>query len=231
MCGRTSLAVAMGVLMERFDAEPADGVSIQPRYNLAPRDDLVVIQNDAPKEMDLLQWGFLPQWADSPDATPRPINARSETAAEKPMFRDAFENRRCLILADGFYEWKGQRGSKQPYRIERTDQEPYAYAGLWETWSQSDETLATCTILTCDANEVVGQVHDRMPVMLTQEAEREWLNGADVEELNELLKPYPDDELRAYPISKRINNPNNDSAELIEEIDIGEQSGLGEFGA
>lgn len=114
MCGRTSLAVAMGVLMERFDAEPAAGVSIQPRYNLAPRDDLVVIQSDAPEEMDLLQWGFLPQWADSPDATPRPINARSETASEKPMFRDAFENRRCLILQTGSTSGRVSMGRNSP---------------------------------------------------------------------------------------------------------------------
>ena len=231
MCGRTSLAVAIDVMIGRFNAKPAEGINIPQRYNLAPRDDLVVIQNDAPEEFDLLQWGFLPHWADSPDATPRPINARSETLAQKPMFRDAFQQRRCLILADGFYEWQGQRGSKQPYRFERVDQEPYAYAGLWETWSGNGETLSTCTILTCDANDVVSKVHDRMPVMLTQEAEATWIGNSDPTDLQSVLQPYPDEKLRAYPISKRVNDPSYDSPDVLEEIDIGEQSGLEDFGA
>ncbi|MFP4590143.1 MAG: SOS response-associated peptidase [Halolamina sp.] len=231
MCGRTSLAVDVGRLANRFGALPRDGVEITERYNIAPGDDLATIQNDAPEEIDTLEWGFIPNWAGDPDDVPNPINARSETAAEKPMFREAFENRRCLILADGFYEWAGRRGSKQPYRIERVDREPYAYAGLWDAWmAPSGEPRATCTILTTEANEVVSEIHDRMPVMLEQHEESAWLDGAGVDEVQAVCDPYPDEKLRAYPVSKRVNNPQNDTPDLLEEVDVGEQSGLDEFG-
>ncbi len=190
MCGRTSLAVDPGVLERRFDAQPGPGVEIPMRYNIAPGENLAAIQNDAPKKFDMLEWGFIPQWADDPDDVPTPINARSETAAEKPMFREAFEDRRCLIPADGFYEWAGRRGSKQPYRIERVDREPYAYAGLWETWTSPDGDMrVTCTILTTDANDVVGEIHDRMPVMLEPDEEATWLNGAGVDDLQAVCDP------------------------------------------
>jgi len=148
------------------------------------------------------------------------------------MFREAFEQRRCLIPADGFYEWAGQRGNKQPYRIELANREPYAYAGLWETWSANGgEPRVTCTILTTEANEVVGEIHDRMPVMLEPDEEATWLNGSGVDELQRVCDPYPADEMRAYPVSKQVNNPQNDSPDLLEEIDIGQQSGLDEFGS
>lgn len=244
MCGRTSLFHDTPYLEERFDARAV--ADIPERYNIAPGQDLAVVGDEAPDEIDLFEWGFVPHWADDPADVPSPINARSETAHEKPMFRDAFAERRCLVLADGFYEWKGRRGSKQPYRVERVDGEPYAYAGLWEAWSPTegdaaadggqllsdggDETRVTCTILTCDANQVVSDIHDRMPVMLEPEHESRWLDGGDQEELQSVLKPYPDEELRAYPVSKRVNDPSNDSPKVLEEIDIGEQSGLGDFG-
>lgn len=231
MCGRTSLSVPVDVLTRRFNAQPRSGVEIHPRYNIAPGEDLVAVQNDAPAEFDMLEWGFIPEWADDPDDVPTPINARSETAAEKPMFREAFEERRCLIPADGFYEWAGSRGSKQPYRIERVDRAPYAYAGLWETWTPPEGApRVTCTILTTEANAVVDDIHDRMPVILEREEEATWLNGG-VDELQSLCDPYPAAELRAYPVSKRVNNPQNDSPDLLAEIDIGEQSGLDEFGS
>ncbi|OTF01850.1 SOS response-associated peptidase [Halorubrum sp. SD683] len=232
MCGRTSLAVDVGRISNRFGAVPGDGVDIPQRYNIAPGDDLVAIQNDAPEETDLLEWRFIPEWADDPSDVPTPINARSETVAEKQMFEEAFQQRRCLILADGFYEWAGQRGSKQPYRIERVDRAPYAYAGLWETWKPPEgDPRVTCTILTTEANDVVGEIHDRMPVMLEPDQEATWLTGAGVGELQAVCDPYPDEDLRAYPVSKRVNNPANDSPALLEEVDIGEQSGLDDFGS
>ncbi len=232
MCGRTSLAVDIGWLANRFGALPGDGVEIPQRYNIAPGEDLVVVQNDAPEEIDMIEWGFIPQWADDPDDVPTPINARSETVAEKSMFREAFEQRRCLILADGFYEWAGRRGSKQPYRVERVDREPYAYAGLWESWiPPSGDARVTCTILTTEANEVVGEIHDRMPVILETADESVWLNGGSVDELQNVCDPYPSEDMRAYPVSKRVNNPENDSPDLLEDIDIGQQSGLDEFGS
>lgn len=229
MCGRTSLFIPQSVLEERFDATAT--TPITPRYNIAPGDELATIQNDATDEIDQLEWGLVPSWVDDPDDSPKPINARAETVAEKPMFRDAFEKRRCLVLADGFYEWKGKRGSKQPYRITRTDEQPFAFAGLWETWGDTDDRRETVTIITTDANETVADVHDRMPVMLDHSEEQTWLSGIAGEELQGLLDPYPADELRAYPVSKRVNSPGNDSPDVVEEIDIGEQVGFEEFGS
>jgi len=146
------------------------------------------------------------------------------------MFRDAFEERRCLILADGFYEWKGRRGSKQPYRITRPDDQPFAFAGVWEQYEEpSGDTRETVTIITTDANEVVADVHDRMPVILEESDEETWLTASDEEMLQGVLDPYPADQMRAYPVSKKVNNPANDSTEVIKEIDIGEQVGFDEF--
>ena len=235
MCGRFSLFVPPSVLEERFDA--AASRPIVPRYNVAPRDDVAAIRNDDPGTIDALGWGLVPSWVDDPDDYPRPINARAETVAEKPSFRDAFAERRCLVLADGFYEWKGDRGAKQPYRITRPDDEPFAFAGLWETWganggdSKGDGgPLRTVTIVTTDANDTVGAIHDRMPVILEPDEERRWLADADPEELHSMLDPYPDGGLETYPVSKAVNDPVNDSPDVVEPVDIGEQSGLGDFG-
>jgi len=228
MCGRTSLFVPQSVLEEQFDATAVEPIT--PRYNIAPGDELATITNDASDEIAQFEWGLLPSWVDDPGDSPTPINARAETVADKPMFRDAFEKRRCLILADGFYEWKGQRGSKQPYRITRVDDQPFAFAGLWETWGESQEHVReTVTIITTDANDVVEPIHDRMPVMLERSDKETWLTADDPDELQNVLDPYTPDKLRAYSVSKRVNNPANDSAEVIEEIDIGKQVGFDEF--
>ena len=229
MCGRTSLFVPQSVLEERFDATAVEPIA--PRYNVAPGDDLAAIQNDAADEIDRLEWGLIPSWVDDPDDSPRPINARAETVAEKPMFREAFEKRRCLVLADGFYEWTGRRGSKQPYRIERRDDQPFAFAGLWETWDGPEGVRETATIVTTEANETVADVHDRMPVILDQTDEQTWLTATDEARLQSVLDPYPAADLRAYPVSKRVNDPANDSPDVIEERDVGEQVGFDEFGA
>jgi putative SOS response-associated peptidase YedK len=228
MCGRTSLAVDPAVLEELFDVHV--GVDYRPRYNIAPSDDLLAVRNDDPGEATLLEWGFVPHWVDDPSDAPTPINARSETVHEKRLFEESFRERRCVVFADGFYEWQGQRGNKQPYRIERRDREPFTFAGLWDVWEPADApTRATCTILTTDANAVVGEVHDRMPVMLERGEESTWLSGDGPMAWRSVLDAYPDDLLRAYPVSKRVNSPANDDASLLEEVDIGSQSGLDEF--
>ena len=228
MCGRTSLFVPESVLEEQFEATAV--APLTPRYNIAPGDDLATIQNDATDEIDLLEWGLLPSWVDDPSNSPKPINARAESVADKSMFRDAFDKRRCLVLADGFYEWKGQRGSKQPYRITRPDDRPFAMAGLWETWGDDGER-ETVTIITTEANETVADVHDRMPVILDESDEDTWLTASDEDTLLGVLDPYPADQLRAYPVSKKVNKPGNDSPEIIEEIDIGKQVGFDDFGS
>ncbi|WP_425487808.1 SOS response-associated peptidase [Natronomonas salina] len=197
---------------------------------MAPGEDLAVVRNDEPEAIDQLEWGLLPHWAEDPQESSRPINARSETAAEKPMFRDAFEKRRCLVLSSGFYEWQEQIGaSKQPYRICLEDGEPFAFAGLWEHWEQGGTTKNTVTILTTDANEQMAPIHDRMPVMLEPNEEETWLGADDEGELESVLDPYEGGDLRTDTISRAVNSPDNDTPEIIEPVDSGEQSGLDEF--
>lgn len=224
MCGRLTLFTPQAALEERFDATASE--PIEPRYNVAPRDDLAAIRNDAPDAIDALEWGLLPAWADDPDDAPRPINARAETVAEKPTFREAFRERRCLVLADGFYEWAGARGSKQPHRVALPGDEPFAMAGLWERWSSNGTTLETATVITTEPNAEVRPLHDRMAVVLEPGEEDAWLAGDDP---GALLDPYPDGELRAYPVSTAVNDPSNDRPSLSEEADVGSQSGLGDF--
>lgn len=228
MCGRNSLFHPQPELEERFDATARE--PIRPRYNIAPREDLAVIRNDEPEAIDQLEWGLLPAWADDSTDVPRPINARSETVTEKPMFRDAFEERRCLVLSSGFYEWQAQTGAaKQPYRICLEDDDPFAFAGLWEHWENNGTKKNTVTILTTDANEQMAPIHDRMPVMLGPDEEDTWLTTDDEDELESLLDPYEGDDMETYPISRAVNSPGNDPEEIIEPIEIGEQSGLDEF--
>lgn len=226
MCGRTSLFVPQPVLEDRFDATAA--VDLVPRYNIAPGDDLAAITNLAPETIDLLYWGFVPHWAESFNSGYQMINARAETIDKKPAFQEAFNKRRCLVLADGFYEWQGTRGNKSPYRIIREDEMPFAMAGIWASWDGADETVNTVSIVTTEANDVLAPIHDRMPVILEPDEEQEWLTEADPASLNSLLDPCPSDLLRAYPVSRAVNDPANDNTAVIEErSDV--QSGLGDF--
>lgn len=228
MCGRYSLFVRPDDLEDRF------GVSIsfeyEPRYNAAPGQHLPVIHDASSEAVTLSRWGLVPSWAD--EASTKLINARAETVGEKPAFRDAYRTRRCLVPADGFYEWTETGNGKQPYRITSTDGEPFAMAGLWETWtppqtqtglsdfsgdgpdSEPDE-LMTFTILTREPNELVREYHDRMAAVLSRDEETAWLDGCPVED----LEPTPDDALRAYPVSTAVNNPVNDSPAVVEEVD------------
>ena len=234
MCGRTSLFARPDEVKDRFDAEPTR--PLEPRYNVAPGQEHPVVRNDALDAIQFPTWGLVPQWADgSPSAGH--INARGETLAEKPSFREAFAERRCLVLADGFYDWKETPTGKQPYRIEREDREPFAFAGLWEPRNVGGDTAsdsnsdATFTIVTTEPNAVVEEVHHRMPVILDREEERRWLADDSTEDLADLLDPYPAEEMRAYPVSSAVNDPGNDSPEVLEEVAAEEdvQTGLDEF--
>jgi putative SOS response-associated peptidase YedK len=227
MCGRTSLFASPAEVRERFDAEPIR--PLEPRYNVAPGQEHPVVRNDALDTIQFPTWGLVPQWADHSPSSGH-INARAETLAEKPSFREAFAERRCLVLADGFYDWKETPTGKQPYRIEREDREPFAFAGLWEPRS-SGETDATFTIVTTEPNAVVEEVHHRMPVILDPDEERRWLERDSTEELTDLLDPYPAEEMRAYPVPSAVNDPGNDSPAVIEEVAAEEdvQTGLDEF--
>lgn len=226
MCGRTSLYVDPDDLVERFDAAP--DFEYERRYNVAPADDLAVIPDDREETITRQEWGLVPSWADDPDAGPRPINARAETVDEKPTFRVPFERQRCLVLADGFYEWGGSRGSKQPYRIHLADDDPFAMAGLWDRW-ENGTTIESVTIATTEANEIVAPIHDRMPVILDPDEERDWLH-ADPSMAHDLLDPYGGNDLETYPISTAVNDPSNDSPGVLLPDDRGEQSGLSDFG-
>lgn len=230
MCGRTSLYLPQAVVESRFDAEAVE--PLVPRYNIAPFEDLPVIPDAAPETIEQFEWGFLPSWADGPDDSYRPINARGETVAEKPMFRDAVAETRCLVLADGFYEWQEQPGGpSQPYRIEREDEKPFAFAGLWNEWTGNGEQKRTVTIITTDANRALEPIHDRMPVILPPAVERDWLRADATADAIDLLQPYPEDDLATYPVSRAVNDPNNDSAAVIEPIEpeTDTQAGLDDF--
>jgi putative SOS response-associated peptidase YedK len=218
MCGRYTLASPTERLAEEFGVD-ASSIELSPNYNVAPTQGVAaVLEEGGQRRLEVLRWGLIPPWADDPGIGSRMINARSETAPGKPSFRRAFRERRCLIPADGFYEWQRTNGAKQPYYIHMEDGRPFAFAGLWESWSKGGEgEVRTCTILTTGANALVGEVHDRMPVILAHDAYDVWLDPAsERDELTGLLAPYPEDEMEAYPVSRFVNSPSNNDPRCIE---------------
>src|SRR5918997_3855689 len=214
MCGRYTLSTPAGRLAEEFQLDSA--VEMAPSYNVAPTQQVAaVLENEGGRRLEMLRWGLVPSWADDPDIGSRMINARSETAPEKPSFRSAFRRRRCLIAADGFYEWKRENGDKQPYYFRMQDGRPFAFAGLWESWH--DDEVRSCAILTTQANELVRDVHERMPVILPAEDYEAWLDPeAEREELVSLLEPYPGDDLETFPVSRFVNSPRNNDERCVE---------------
>jgi putative SOS response-associated peptidase YedK len=226
MCGRNSLFIDQQDLVSAFDARVVADGGYTPRYNIAPGDSLEVITSEATDEIDRFYWGLIPPWADDP--SDGIINARSETVDEKRVFQEAWESRPCLVLSSGFYEWQSRNGGlKQPYRIYREDSPAFAMAGIWDEWEGDDETLSCVTILTTEANDLMEPIHDRMPVVLPQGVEDRWLSAAP-EERQELCQPYPGEDLEAYPISTRVNDPSHDSPQVIEPEES-KQSGLGKL--
>jgi putative SOS response-associated peptidase YedK len=252
MCGRYTIFMLDTDFEERFGAVPR--TPLDARYNAAPNQDLPVIRDDSPAEITHLRWGLIPRWAD--DRSTDFINARAETLREKRSFAEPFEQRRCLVLADGFYEWAETETGKQPYRVTLEGDNPFCIAGLWERWTpnetqsdlgaftnggaedgnpssgggidggddtgaRSDESepdpVETFTIVTTEPNDVVGELHRRMPVVLPRDAERRWLDD-DPDDVEDLLTPYEGD-MRAYPVSRAVNDPSNDAPELVTEAD------------
>lgn len=212
----------MGVLLETFSlAHPPD--PLPPRYNIAPTQGVatVVAENDGSRVLRLMRWGLIPPWAKDLSIGSRMINARCETVAEKPAFRNALKRRRCLIVADGFYEWQKQPGGgKVPMFIALKDRAVFGFAGLYESWTEpeSGASLLSCTIITGPANALVAPIHDRMPVILPPEAYEVWLDPTEnnAARLADLLKPYPADRMMAYPVAARVNTPTQDDPGLIE---------------
>lgn len=192
-----------------------------PRYNVAPTQAVLLCRNSASgaRELVSLRWGLIPHWVKEPGTGYSTINARAETVADKPAYRDAFRQRRCLIPADGFYEWKPDRPRKQPYYIHRRDNEPFAFAGLWDRWDHAQDRIESCTIIVTAANELVVPIHDRMPVILDPAAYSRWLDpNSDARALLSLLKPSPAGDLEAYPVAPTVNDPDNEGPELIEPM-------------
>jgi putative SOS response-associated peptidase YedK len=218
MCGRYTLTAPVESLAEEFGFD-ASSVDLPPNYNVAPTQGVAaVLSGGGERRLEVLRWGLIPPWADDPQIGSRMINARAETAPEKPSFRRAFRERRCLIPADGFYEWKRTNGAKQPYYIHMKEGHPFAFAGLWESWKDDDgPEIRSCTILTTGPNALVGEIHDRMPVILPVGSYGAWLDPeADRDELYGLLAPYLEDEMEAYPVSRFVNSPSNNDPRCIE---------------
>ena len=220
MCGRFSLAANLTIIAQRFGvlSPTAESVAWTPHYNIPPTKTVVVVGDTGTRYLAQMRWGLIPSWAKDPAIGNRMINARAETLAVKPAFRVALRNRRCLVVADGFYEWQQRGRGKQPYRIVLKSGEPFGFGGLWDTWTSPEgEAIRTCTIVTTEANELLRPIHDRMPVILTPEAEGVWLDPRIQEpaRLLPLLKPYPAIEMTTYPVSTRVNNPANDGPECI----------------
>jgi putative SOS response-associated peptidase YedK len=221
MCGRFTLTILLAELERRFRIEEimADMV---PRYNIAPTQNVAAILNkeNSKRALTEMRWGLIPSWADDPKIGNRMINARAETLAEKPSFRQSLAKKRCLIPADGFYEWKKNGKTKTPMRITLKNQEVFAFVGLWDTWNKNTkgETVNSCTIVTCEANSFMKPIHDRMPVILRKEAEEDWLdmNIVDPAKLLKLLTPYPAKEMTAYAVSSMVNSPKYDGPECIQ---------------
>lgn len=230
MCGRYTLFTPQSTLESRFDASFARDV--EPRYNCAPGQDLPVVTGENPDEFTFKQWGMIPSWAD--ERSTSFINARAETVRDKRSFADPFESRRCLVPADGFYEWSDHRGEKRPYRVAYEDDRPFAMAGLWERWTpptrqtglgefgggatEETEPVETFTVVTTEPNAVVSDLHHRMAVVLSPNEEETWLHG-DPAEAFRLLDPSPADDWHAYPVSTAVNDPANDGPELVEAAD------------
>jgi putative SOS response-associated peptidase YedK len=210
MCGRFTLRTPLSVLAERFLFD-LEGASAVPRFNIAPTQEILAVrQEQGRRRLVSLHWGLIPPWAKSPKMAYSTINARADTIATKPAFRAAFIKRRCLVLADGYYEWLREGRLKQPYLYEVDGGQPFAFAGLWESWrGESGPSLESCTLITCEANALQAQIHDRMPVILDESDYDTWLDPAldDRETLERLLVPLDAARMTARPVSPEINNP------------------------
>lgn len=225
MCGRFTLTTDAKKLAEAFsEFEPPD-MEIGPRYNIAPSQPIAVVANNGQHKIEFFKWGLIPAWAKDPKIGNRMINARAETLAEKPSFKNAYKRRRCLVLADGFYEWRQRPGArtKTPMYIRLASGEPFAFAGLWEAWQskETNETVLSCTIITGVPNELIAPIHNRMAVILPRQAYEPWLDPAErnPDQLNGFLKPYPAEEMIAYEVSTLVNSPANDSPQCIEPVE------------
>jgi putative SOS response-associated peptidase YedK len=231
MCGRYAFYTPIEAVTRLFGVSEVHARDVTPRYNIAPTQEVPIVrvsaflEEDAAREpvreLALARWGLVPFWAKDPSIGNRMINARGETVAAKPAFRAAFRKRRCLVPADGFFEWQKTDSGKQPWYIHATGGEPLAFAGLWELWDPPEDgaPLASCTIITTRASDFMRPLHDRMPVVLDAAGRDAWLDTASSpEQLQPLLAPAPEDVLEAWPVSRRVNSPFNEDPSLVEPV-------------
>ena len=224
MCGRFSQTASREVIAQQFELD--DPPLFKPRYNIAPSQHVTTVRLDpdaGKRECIMLRWGLIPSWAKDPKIGNLCINAKAETVAEKPSFRSAFRKRRCLVVATGFYEWQVQGRTKQPMWIGLRSQRPFAFAGLWEHWTPAEgEPLETCTIITTEPNDLIAPIHNRMPVILAPASYGQWLDPTfqQTDSLKGLLRPYPGEELTAYPVSTLVNNPRHDTPQCLEPVSV-----------
>lgn len=231
MCGRFSLTTAGPILAELFAVDEPDPAVLaiwRARFNIAPSQSVAAVRAAAEgkRRLDMLRWGLIPRWAKDPKSGPAPINARADTVAEKPMFKGLLKSRRCIVPADGFFEWKTEGKKKLPVYFQLRDRRPFGLAGLWEQWKGPEEVIESVTLMTTEPNDLVAAIHNRMPAILPPEAYTAWLEPAltDLAALLSLLGPFPASEMIATPVSTRVNAPTFDDPACIEPL--GQQASL-----
>jgi putative SOS response-associated peptidase YedK len=216
MCGRFSFSPLAKIIEDRFDVK-VDKTRYKPRYNSAPSQNLAVISNLNPGELSFYRWGLIPFWAKDKNIGNKMINAKAETITEKPSFKNSLKHKRCLVLSDGFYEWKTlNKKEKIPYRITLQNNGLFAMAGIWDSWKDEEGNLINSfAIITTTSNKLMENIHARMPVILEQKEENNWLTESNSDFLLSLLKPFPEREMTAFPVSKLVNSPINDTPEIM----------------
>ncbi len=221
MCGRYSLVASLGELARRFEFD-GDWLTFESAYNIAPTQDVLTVVGGETRRGGFMRWGLVPWWAKDLSIGSRMINARAETVADRPAFREALKGRRCLVLADGFYEWQRAGTRKRPMRVVMRTGEPFAFAGLWSTWKDPDgNRIPSCAVITTEANDLLRPIHDRMPVVLPRDMEEFWLDPAvdDPDLLASVLTPHPGEAMKVYEVSELVNSAANDGPEIIEPLE------------
>ena len=217
MCGRYQMSVQEKDISVRFNVEVYEKL-YRPSYNCAPSQNLPVISNQQPDKLSFFRWGLIPFWAKDMKIGYRMINAKAETIDQKPSYKNPFKRKRCLVISNGFYEWKKNGKEKTPYRIFLKDEKLFSFAGIWDTWKDAaDREVNSFSIITTSPNKLMERIHNRMPVILDETSEKTWLGENDPAVLKELLKAYPADKMLAYPVSRAVNSPVNNSEALIEQ--------------
>ncbi len=225
MCGRFTRTQSGQAIAEEFSVEEVAG-DLGPSYNIAPTQKVAVVITDGVKRLVPMRWGLVPSWAKDLSIGSKLINARAETITEKASYRNAFKKRRCLVVADGFYEWQDVGDARRPVYIRLKSGKPFGFAGLYEVWQPpKGEAITTCTIITTDANDLMRPIHARMPVIIPRAHRDQWLDpsAADREQLLDMLKPYAAAEMEAYPVSKRVNSPSHNSPDCIKRLTLVEK--------